>query len=771
MEPRADQVLTAAPPRCSPDRAVAIAREVFGVVATSAQELGSERDQAFGLLGDGPGWVLKISNALEDPDTLDMEAQVVAHAHRVDSLLPLARPRTDANGAARAVCEIDGERHWVRCYDRLAGRARSVPTTYPDTALADWGAMAARLDRALRSFHHPRAHRTMLWDVQHAASVRPMVDAVADPQLRSLVERSLDRFDRLVTPRWDLLRHQVVHGDLTSDNALVDDNGTITGIVDFGDMSHTALVIEITSVLDSLCLDRSPADTVRVARLVLDGYERVTPLDPDERFVLGPLWATRAAVGIAIAAWRAAEGLEDPVFAERYRDRTARMLAVLDALGDDGLTGFAEPGAPAAGTGPGDLVQRRSAAFGPVMESLSYRTPIEVASAEGVWLTATDGTRYLDCYNNVPCVGHAHPRVAGAIARQARVLNTNMRYLHRSAIELAERMLATCPPSLDTVLFVNSGSEANDVAWRLATAATGQRGGLCTWFAYHGITEAIAAFSPETLRPDDLAHHVERWRPPDALRGDHLGHEEFTAALERLGHKGLGLAATILDGVLQSDGVLDLEPSYVRRLVELTRAAGGLWIADEVQGGHGRTGTAMWSFERFGIEPEFVTCGKPMGNGHPVAAVITRRDIAARFAGTSFFSTFGGNQVSVAAAHAVLDVLHDEQVLPRVVEAGEALRHALRTAADGHPQIAEVRGMGLANGVEIVRPDGHLTPDPEAATALREALKQRGVLVGTTGPHGNVLKVRPPLAFTSAHATLVGTAFAEALDRLGAGDS
>ena len=299
------------------------------------------------------------------------------------------------------------------------------------------------------------------------------------------------------------------------------------------------------------------------------------------------------------------------------------------------------------------------------MESLSYAEPIEMASASGVWMTDTSGRRYLDMYNNVVCLGHSHPRVASAVARQGRVLNTNMRYLHHAAIELGERLLATCPAGLDTVLFVNSGSEANDVAWRIARHHTGNAGGLCTDYAYHGITEAIAALSPETLPPGGLAAHVETWAPADAYRGLHLGTEGFVEALDRLRGKGIAPAATILDGVLQSDGVLDLDPAYVQELVRLTHAAGGLWIADEVQGGHGRTGEAMWSFERFGIDPDFVTLGKPMGNGQPVGAVITRRELAESFArDTVFFSTFGGNQVSMAAAHAVLDVLADEHVLP-----------------------------------------------------------------------------------------------------------
>jgi 4-aminobutyrate aminotransferase-like enzyme len=376
-----------------------------------------------------------------------------------------------------------------------------------------------------------------------------------------------------------------------------------------------------------------------------------------------------------------------------------------------------------------------------------------------VWISDAAGRTYLDAYNNVPCVGHGHPRVTEAIARQGRVLNTNLRYLHRTAIELAERLIATCPSGLDTVLFVNSGSEANDLAWRLATTATGRRGGLCTAYAYHGVTEATAAFSPESWRGGIRPDHVETWAPPDPYRGTALDGTAFAAALDRLASRDLGPAAVIVDGVLTSDGYPEPSPTLVQDWLARTHAAGALWIADEVQGGHGRTGTGMWSFERFGIVPDLVTLGKPMGNGHPIGAVVTRREIVERFGdGTVFFSTFGGNQVSVAAAHAVLDVLADERVLPRVVEAGTALRAALGEVAARHPAIGDVRGTGLAIGVEIVADGTSKRPDAALARAIRDGLRERGVLIGTAGAHGNVLKIRPPLAFIAADVPVVSAA-------------
>ncbi|HEV8697682.1 MAG TPA: aminotransferase class III-fold pyridoxal phosphate-dependent enzyme [Candidatus Limnocylindrales bacterium] len=758
-----DPVLATARPAFDASSVVKIARQAFDVGALDARDLGSERDQTFLLLGEDAAAlaVMKVSNAAEDPATLDMEALGVLHIARVDPSIPLAIPRPVPGATSgstdpadrRATYEAEDGVHHVRMYDVLPGRGRVEAGTLADDVLGLWGEMAACVGRALRGFFHPAARRTMLWDVQHTAQIRELLETIRDPSHRELVERALDRFDTAVTPVWPSLRAQVIHGDLTTDNALVDDDGRITGIIDFGDMSHTALVTDIASLLDSLLNGRDGDELFRAGRLVLDGYQRITPLEPVELALTGELLAARAAVTIAISSFRSDRGLEDAGFAQRYNDGVARTIeTLLDVGWDEAARRFGSQPLGMPRPTPG-LAERREEALGPAMEFLTYAEPIEVVSAEGVWMIAADGRRYLDAYNNVPCVGHSHPRVAEAIARQGRLVTTNMRYLHPAAIELAERLVATMPPGagLDTVLFVNSGSEANDVAWRLATTFTGKRGALCTEFAYHGVTEATAALSPESWHAGRRPDHVETWAPPDRYRGANLEAAVFEGATDQLAARGLAPAAVILDSLLTSDGFLDPGAELTRDWVARARAAGALWIADEVQGGHGRTGEAMWSFERLGIVPDLVTLGKPMGNGHPVGAVITRREIAARFGDeTVFFSTFGGNQVSAIAALAVLDVLRDERVLERVVAAGAALQAGIREVAARYPIIGDVRGVGLAIGVEIVRDPVTRAPDPDATTAIREGLKERGVLVGTTGRPGNVLKIRPPLAFTES---------------------
>jgi 4-aminobutyrate aminotransferase-like enzyme len=766
-----DEVLTAPPPAFSEAEAAALAHDLFGV-AGPAVAVDSERDQTFLIGGEHPA-VLKVSNAAEDPGRLDMEALAAQRVALVDPDIPVALPRlvpgtqhADDPAAYRAAVERNGDTHQVRLYDRLPGRASVEGGDLDDEAIRDWGAMAARVGRALRGFWHPAAKRVMLWDAQHALRLRPLLGAVRDPAVRELVSAALDRYERVVTPAWPRLRAQVIHTDLCASNVLVDEAGQVTGIVDFGDASFSALVVDTIAVLETVVAGRDGEDFFRVARICLDGYERITPLEPVERALIGELLAARMCAAIVVPASRAGLYDDPDALQADLRDAAIGVLRLLESVGWDEVArrlGGREPG---TGWTVPALAARRTRALGPALTTLTYREPLHLVGGAGAWLIDADGRRYLDAYNNVPVVGHGHPRVVEAIVRQARRLNTNMRYLHETALDVAERLVASTGGTLDVVMFVNSGSEANDLAWRMARAVTGGSGGVATDFAYHGITEAITALSPEDWRTRPRPDHVRTWRPPDALVGAAESLAEFDVALRELHEAGHRPAAAILDGVLTSDGIRDVEPGLAAGLLEQTHQAGALWIADEVQGGHGRTGAALWSYRRLGIEPDIVTLGKPMGNGHPVAAVLTRRDIAERFgAQTDFFSTFGGNPVAMAAALAVLEVIDDERIVARAGEVGEYLATSLRELGSRSPRIGEVRGIGLAIGVDVVRPATH-EPDAAATREIVEAMRRAGVLIGTTGRPRSTLKIRPPLVFGHRDADLLVSTLEEVLATL-----
>src|SRR2546430_1610412 len=723
-----ESVLEAPPPRFTAEEIAAIATKLFGLRG-QASDLGSERDQTF-LIDDGAaGGVLKISNLGEASAVLDLEAQAIEHISRVDPDLRVAR-LGDCNTY---------EGHFVRLFERRPGHEGGPELD--DRALFDYGATHARLNLALRGFFHPAAARNLLWHLQSAAELRPLASAIQDGPRRRLVENVLDRYEQRVAPRWPMLRAQVVHGDLNLDNVLLDGEARISAIVDFGDVGFSAQVADFAVGLASLVRGRPDDDVFRAARIAIDGYQSRIPLEPLELEFLGDLVAARLAAIVTISAWRVERYPENAAYIQAWDDDSWKLLEQFDAYGSDKVA--VELGAPQPVVPTSQLAKRREAALGLALTGLTYAQPVHVVRAEGVWLYTADGRKLLDAYNNVPVVGHCHPRVTEAVVRQTRLLNTHARYLYEPLIELAERLTASMPPGsgLDTVMLVNSGSEADELAWRFAEAATGGQGAIATEHAYPRVTTKIAALSPEEWPVGYRRANVETIAPPGTEGPD------MQAALDRLE---VPLAATFLDGALTSDGIRFPPPDEVAAIVEETHAAGGLFVADEVQAGHGRTGRHLWSFERYGITPDLVTLGKPMGNGYPVAAVITRREITERLpATTHVFSTFGGNPVAAQAALAVLDVIEDE----RLVEHAAAVRTPLIRALE---QLGpEIRGRGLLLGVDLA--------SAELAERVVNQLRDEGILIGRTGRDDSVLKIRPPLVFADEHAELLVEAVARAL--------
>jgi len=790
-----DDVLTAPPPSFTLAEAVAIAADVFGVRGTAAP-LVSERDQNVRIAAeDGRGWVLKISNGGEREGVVEMETGVVHYIAAVDPALPVAVPHETLGGAPWGTVTGDGgTRHFVRLLPLMPG-ANGAAAELSRERIRDFGAVSARLGRATRGYFHPMAGRPILWDVRHLPTLRPHLPLIEDAARRAIVETILDRFEAVAAPVLPGLRAQVIHNDLTFDNTLLDPDHRVSGIVDFGDMAHTALVLDLVAALVALLGGRDdPADLFAAAEAALDGYAAATPLEDEEAILLGDLVAGRLAQTTLISAWRIRLYPENTAYLSSWDAEAWPMLALFDRLGFDEvrrrfaaaaqrIPSWPAPELPGAATpsatpeSDDELRVRRRRVLGSALSSLTYDRPLHLVRGEGARMYDPGGRAYLDCYNNVPVVGHSHPRVVAAIARQAATLNTNTRYLHRTVVDLAERLVATMPPGLDTVMFVNSGSEANDLAWRLATTVTGGSAGIVTDWAYHGVSAAIADLSPEEWPRGTRPLHVATIPPPDTYRlPDVEGPnwpERSAARLDQaiadLAARGHRPAAVYTDGAFTSDGILAPPPAYLRELVRRTRAAGALFVADEVQAGHGRMGDGLWSFEAAGIVPDIVTLGKPMGNGHPVAAVITRSDVVDRFAAeTEFFSTFGGNPVACAAAMTVLDVIEDERLVANAATIGKLIRAGIRAIADRHPAIGDVRGRGLMIGVELVEDRVARTPDAALAVRVQNGMRERGVLVGTTARAGNVLKIRPPLVVDRDDAALLLAVLEEAFVAAGA---
>ncbi|MBC9175470.1 aspartate aminotransferase family protein [Roseomonas ludipueritiae] len=404
-----------------------------------------------------------------------------------------------------------------------------------------------------------------------------------------------------------------------------------------------------------------------------------------------------------------------------------------------------------------ELIARRQKLLGPAYR-LFYANPVHVVRGEGVWLYDPDGNAYLDVYNNVASVGHCHPHVVAALSRQAAVLNTHTRYLNDTILDYAEKLLGYFPPELSHVMFTCTGSEANDLAYRAARSFTGGTGMIVTRLAYHGVTVAISEMSPSLGDGITLGAHVRTVPAPDLYRasgqdvGEAFGRAVREAIADMVAH-GIRPAALLVDTIFSSDGVFSDPPGFLQPAVAAIREAGGLFIADEVQPGFGRTGEAMWGFMRHGLVPDMVTMGKPMGNGHPIAAMVAKPEILDRFGErTRYFNTFGGNPVSCAVGQAVLEVIEGEGILENARDVGAYLREGLRGLAQRHEVIGDVRGAGLFIGVELVRDRATREPDGESTAKLVNGLRERRILISAAGPHANVLKIRPPLVFQREHA-------------------
>ncbi|MBY0558413.1 aminotransferase class III-fold pyridoxal phosphate-dependent enzyme [Hyphomicrobium sp.] len=417
------------------------------------------------------------------------------------------------------------------------------------------------------------------------------------------------------------------------------------------------------------------------------------------------------------------------------------------------------------------LVKRRKQTFGPT-SMLFYERPLNLVRAEGVWLHDADGTRYLDAYNNVPSVGHCHPRVVEAISRQLGTLNTHTRYLYDNIYTYAERLLATMPEPVSNIVFTCTGSESGDLALRIARAVTGGKGFIVTENAYHGNTTAVTEISPSSASAEPRPPYVFLVPAPDTYRhgSEAIGPkfaEDIRKAIAAMEKAGIRLAGFIADSIFSSDGVYPGEPGFLAEAVAAVRDAGGVYIADEVQPGFGRTGEKMWGFARHGVVPDMVVMGKPMGNGFPMGGVAVKPAMLESFGSRSgYFNTFGGNPVAAAAGLAVLDVLNEEGLQENALDTGAYLRTELRIAGGNGERVGDVRGSGLYIGVELVKDKASAEPDRALAERIVNGMRERNILIGIAGGHGNVLKIRPPLCFTREHADIFIDGFRSTLAKV-----
>lgn len=404
---------------------------------------------------------------------------------------------------------------------------------------------------------------------------------------------------------------------------------------------------------------------------------------------------------------------------------------------------------------------------------LFYRKPVHLVRGQGQYLWDADGHQYLDVYNNVASIGHCHPAVVEAVTAQMKLLNTHTRYLHEGILNYSDQLLATLPPEVDRAMYMCTGSEANDLAIRVARAWSGGTGIIVTKEAYHGTSDLTSGVSPALGSGQPLAPTTRLVAAPDHYRlGDQDSGDWFAAQIQEqiddMAAHGIKFAGFLADSIFSSDGVLPGPSGFLKKAIDLVHRNGGIFIADEVQPGFARTGEAFWGFARHGLVPDLVTTGKPMGNGIPVSGLLAKSDVLAAFSDQiPYFNTFGGNPVSMAAAQAVLNVIREEQLQEHSRQLGGELLAELRKLQDTHASVGDVRGAGLFIGFELVKDRQSKTPDKQLALDLIEALREERVLTSVAGPYGNVLKLRPPLAFQSQDIDWLVGALDRSLSRLG----
>ena len=729
-----------------------IVRDQYGLAAT-ASYLAGERDcnLRMRVFADAREYVLKILDENSDPGAAQQLTAVLGHLAESAPALPVPRLIPTQHGAVLIKIVRDEIEYPALLSTLLPGRHLEQPAQHAQ--LRHLGATLGQTDRALQGYFHAGLRRPLAWDLRQLPSLTRWMEYLDSPQLRSWVEEAARNLrDR--EPLLRALRSQAIHGDCHPRNVLFEAAGErISGILDFGDMSHAPVIFEPAIAMAEWLMEGLA--TVQNVGAILEGFAREQRLEAAEVEVLFDLIAARQAITLLVHAWRSRH---DPGGAEALSDSAAGASRSLNELFPQRaaltLQWHALAGTPSAPRAAGGVsLERRHRLMGAGAE-LFYESPLHLVRGEGVWLYDAAGRAYLDVYNNVPHVGHGHPAVVQAIARQASTLATHTRYLHPAILDYAEELIQGLPPGLDTCIFVNSGSEANDVAWRIAKMASGHEGALIMEHAYHGITDAVGALTPGSGEP--RVPWVVALAPPADGPFTPLLQSQTEASAQQaialLKQRGFAPAAWFIDSALTSSGIFDPDARWAPLVEHAVRAAGGLIVADEVQYGLGRSGSHFWSFQRRGLTPDIVTLGKPLGNGYPLGIVIASRALIETFQRKyGFFSTFGGNAVAAAAGRAVLQVLREERLQANAQSTGQYLRERLADMASRHPLLQETRGHGLLQGLAVGGADAQTTRDNTRRIVNLLAAEHR-ILIGAEGPRANILKLRPPLVFGRQHA-------------------
>jgi 4-aminobutyrate aminotransferase-like enzyme len=749
------------------DQISGILRSHFGLSGEWEKQVGFD-DYNLKLTTDQGSYIVKISESGPKNQLTEDQCKILSFLAVKYPEHPFPQVIQTKSGQNILLTEIDGKDHLIRVYTWLDGdlfkNSKPSPNLYNSLGL-----LLGSLNSELLEFKEDIStivQRVYYWDLQYALLSKSLTKYITDPTIRRIVDYFFHQFEVFVLPKIPILRKGIIHSDANDYNILV--NGDqVSGLIDFGDAAYSSIINELAIAIAYAALEKE--DPVKWALEVVKGYNSQLEIQDEEIDLLYILVGTRLAVSLSRSGMNRSENPEDEYLVITEKPAMELIQKWIEINPES----FKRRVREELGKGvPGkskvdEALKLRSRHVNPSL-SISYGTPLKMVGAAFQYMYADDGNTYLDCVNNICHVGHGHPRVVEAGRTQMAVLNTNTRYLYDNLNEYAEMLTAKFPDPLDTVFLVNSGSEAGDLSQRIARTVTGEKNTIVVNHGYHGNTIAGIEVSPykhSGMGGSGQAEHIHRLNIPDGYRGEfkysdpdagnkYASHVD--QVIEEIQSKNEGIAAFYSESIIGCGGQVTLPQGYLKEIYGGIRQAGGLCIVDEVQVGFGRVGEKFWGFELQDVVPDIVVLGKPMGNGHPLAAVVTTRAIADQFNnGMEFFSSFGGNPVSCAIGMEVLNVIEDEHLQEHALATGNYFKEQLQSLASRHALIGDVRGYGLFLGVELVEDPELLTPATDKTKSIVEEMRNLGILLSTDGPYNNVIKIKPPLVFNSKNVDLV----------------
>jgi 4-aminobutyrate aminotransferase-like enzyme/aminoglycoside phosphotransferase (APT) family kinase protein len=764
-------IVKSLPPSLTEDEVRQIVKEYYGFSVT-AQTLVGDISQNFYLRDDsGRGFVFKIANPEEKWEMLDCQNKAMEYLQRNNKRINCPQP-IPAGSREQIVTISDPKKnnYHARMLTYLEGEFLAEIEQPDSELLYDLGCFLGSLDKTLAAFEHPSAHRYWHWDITNTANIKDYLQHIGNPSKRRLVDYFLLQYETWVSPKLPGLRKSIIHNDANDYNVLIKNNSKerlkIAGIIDFGDIVFSCTICELAVALAYVMFEKE--DPLERASHVIRGYHEEYQIHELELDVLYYLICARLCMSVTISAYQQNLRPDEAYLAVSEKSAWELLETLLHINPIRAAKIFRQackmPEKSIPGMDSKTVLSDRKAYVGKSL-SIAYQKPLRIIGGAFQYLYDDIGRSFLDAVNNVPHVGHCHPRVVRAAQQQMAILNTNTRYLHDNLTEYAKGLTAKLPNPLSVCFFVNSGSEANEIALRMAKIHTKQSDFIVVDNAYHGNTSALIDISPYKFDGpggNGKPPNVQKVTMPDTFRGPYKANEmdagqkyahHVQEAVETIQNSNRGVAAFVCESLMGCAGQIIFPDGYLKSAYKFVQDAGGLCIADEVQVGFGRVGSHFWAFETQGVVPDIITLGKPIGNGHPLGAVVTTPEIADSFNnGMEFFSTFGGNPVSCAVGLAVLDVIEEEKLQDNAKIVGAYLKNCLEKLKSKYTLVGDVRGLGLFIGVELVLNRETLEPATQQARNIIERMKNRGILTSTDGPFNNVLKIKPPMVFNMANA-------------------